>query len=204
MFPLLLAAAAVLPASPIEQQKWFTSQEHPKTALAVAERGFVAYTIDVAPDGSALRCEPQDKGDLDRKVCELVMKRARFRPAADDQGRPVFGVHEAVASFLLPGKGRARPDRSKLAVMVDRLPDGVAGPAFARVAFLVDAAGVISQCTNAAGEQRRFQQSVPALAPAACDAVVKDYRPAPVRDAAGIPVASVQSAMVRFETGKAP
>ena len=42
-------------------------------------------------------------------------------------------------------------------------------------------------------------QTVEALVPAACAAALKDYRPAPARDAAGQAVASVQNVTVRFE-----
>lgn len=196
---IVLASAAVAPATPVEPNTWFNSKDNPKTAMRVAERGHVAYTIDVAVDGTPLRCTPEEKADLDQDVCALVMKRARFLPAKDDQGRPAAGTYEAVASFLMPGKQRSRPDRSKLAVAVDSLPEGVTGPAFARVAFLVDGAGTISQCTPLAAERRRFQQTVPALGLAACENLVRDYHPTPVTDATGAAVASVQSATVRFE-----
>lgn len=196
---IVLAGAAVSPATPVEPQTWFNSKDNPKTAMRVAERGHVAYTIDVAGDGTPLRCTPEETTDLDQDVCALVMKRARFLPAKDDQGRPVAGTYEAVASFLMPGKQRPRPDRSKLAVAVDSLPEGVTSPAFARVAFLVDGAGTVSQCTPLAAERRRFMQTVPALGPAACENLTRDYRPSPVTDAAGAAVASVQSATVRFE-----
>lgn len=199
MLSLVLAGAAVAPATPIQAQTWFNSKDHPKTALQVVERGHVAYTIDVAPDGSAIRCTASVDSDLDRKVCELVMKRARFQPATDEQGRATFSVYEGLASFLMPGKERQRPDRSKLAVAVDQLPAGVTSPANARVAFVVDGAGAISQCATMAGERRRFMQTVEALGPAACENLVREYRPTPVRDAAGQAVASVQSALVRFQ-----
>lgn len=200
----IMLAGAVIPAAPVEPNTWFTSKDHPKTALAVADRGFIAYMIDVSPDGTALRCETQEKGDLDRKVCDIVMKSARFQPAKDDQGRPVFARHEGVASFLMPGNNERRPDRSKLAVAVDTLPGGAASPAYARVAFLVDETGGISHCASMAGERRRFMQTVEALGPAACEALAKDYKPAPARNDTGAAVPSVQSAMVRFETPKAP
>lgn len=196
-------AAAVIPAAPVEPGSWFTSKEYPKTALMVANRGHIAYRIVVSRDGSPLRCEVQENTDLDREVCALVMKRARFLPAKDDQGRPVFGIYDGVASFLMPGKSRQRPDPSKLAVAVDQLPEGVASPAYARVAFLVDGAGAISHCAPMAGERRRFMQTVEALGPAACDNLARDYRPEPVRNDAGDAVASVQSVMVRFEIRQA-
>ncbi|MET0241422.1 MAG: hypothetical protein ABW184_16135 [Sphingobium sp.] len=204
--PALLSialAAAVVPATAVEANQWFTSKENPDTALKVAQRGAITYTIDVAPDGSAIRCGTQGTGGLDRKVCELVMRHARFLPAKDADGKPAFATYEGVASFLLPGRN-SRPDRSKLVIPVDTLPDGVTSPAFARVAFLVDAAGAISHCASTAGERRRFQQTVEALGPVACHNLAKSYRPVPARDAAGNAVASVQSALVRFETPKAP
>lgn len=202
MTALLAIILAVAPATPVEPNSWFTSKEHSKTALQVANRGAITYTIDVAPDGKALRCTTAGGADLDERVCEIVMKSARFLPARDDQGAPAFAVYEGMASFLMPGKN-TRPDRSKRVVAVDRLPDGVTSPAFARVAFVVDAAGTISQCVSTPGERRRFMQTLEALAPAACDALAKDYRPAPARNAAGEPVASIQSALVRFETQQA-
>lgn len=203
LLSIVLAGAAVVPAAPVEPGKWFTSKEHPKTALQVTERGHIAYAIDVAPDGTALRCTARDDTDLDRKVCELVMKRARFLPAKDGEGRAVFAVHEGVASFLMPGKTARRPDPARLSVAIDRLPDGVASPAYARVAFLVDGGGAISHCASIAGERRRSLQTVEALGPAACEAVARDYRPPLARDGAGAAVASVQSVMVRFETAPA-
>lgn len=201
---LAILAAAVTPAAPVEPGSWFTSKEYPKTAMMVANRGHIAYRIIVSPDGSALRCEGQGNTDLDRDVCEVVMKRARFTPAKDDQGRPAFGVYDGVASFLMPGKDRQRPDPAKLAVAIDQLPDGVTSPAYAKVAFLVDGAGTISHCASTAGERRRNLQTVEALGPAACDNLARDYRPEPVRNGAGEAVVSVQSVMVRFETGQPP
>lgn len=203
LLPAVLAAA-VIPAAPVEPGTWFTSKEYPKTALAVANRGHIAYRIVVSPDGSALRCDAQGDTDLDREVCSIVMKNARFVPATDDQGKPAFGIYEGVSSFLMPGKGRQRPDPSKLSVTVDRLPDGVASPAYAKVAFLVDGTGTISQCASMAGERRRNLQTVEALGPAACENLAREYRPAPARNGAGEAVASVQSAMVRFEIRQAP
>ena len=200
----IVLAGALAPATAVEPGTWFNSKDQPKTALAVAERGPIAYRIDVAPDGKALRCEAQGNTDLDRKVCEVVMKRARFLPAVDAAGQPSFGVYDGVASFLLPGKNSRRPDRAKLVVVVDRLPERIASPAFARVAFLVDGTGAIGLCASTAGERRRFMQTVEALGPPACENIAKDYRPAPARNAAGDAVASVQSAMVRFELRQTP
>lgn len=104
----------------------------------------------------------------------------------------------------MPGKDGRRGDPSKLAVTVDRLPDGIVGPAYARVAFLVDASGAVQHCTSVPGERRRFLQTVDALGPQACDALARGYRPTLARDAAGVAVTSVQTVMVRFETPAAP
>ncbi|TZG28866.1 hypothetical protein [Sphingomonas montanisoli] len=198
LLPILIAAA-VVPTTPVEPNTWFTSKDHPKTALQVTRRGQLDYAIDVAPDGTAIRCDTPVHEGLDKDVCEIVMKRARFQPAKDDQGNAAFARHDVLVSFLMPGS-KGRPDRSKLTVKVDSLPAGVASPAYAKVAFMVDANGAISQCASTAGERRRFMQTVEALGPAACEALAKDYRPTPARNAAGAPVASVQSLLVKFET----
>jgi hypothetical protein len=204
LLSIVLAGAAVVPAAPIAANTWFTSKDNPKTAMEVARRGHVAYRIDVAPDGTAIRCETPETEQLDHKVCELVMKRARFRPATDERGQPAFAVHDGVSSFLMPG-GPPRPDRARLTVAVESLPAGVTGPAYARVAFAVDAAGAVSQCAAMASEpRRRFMQNVEALVPAACAAVAKDYRATPARNAAGEAVASVQNLTVRFDARPAP
>ena len=199
LLPIILAGAAVVPAAPIMPNAWFNSRDQPKTAMRVAERGAILYTVDVAPDGSAIRCTVPEQDDLSLKVCDLVMKRARFQPATDDQGRPAFGLYEGMSSFLMPGKQRPRPDRSKLVVAVAQLPAGVTSPAYARVGFHVDAAGAISHCAALPGERRRFMQTVDALGPAACESLLRDYHPVAVRDASGAVRASVQSALVRFE-----
>jgi hypothetical protein len=199
--PLLLSMMlALTPATPIEANQWFTSKKHSKPALAVARRGSLSYVIDVAPDGSAIRCTPAVADDLGGDVCEILMKSARFEPAKDAQGQPAFAAHYGIASFLMPGN-KGRPDRSKLAVKVDALPAGATAPAYARISFLVDAAGVIGSCVTTPGEQRRFMQTTDALGPSACEHAAKDFHPAAVRNAAGEAVPSVQSIMVRFDTG---
>lgn len=204
LLSLVLAGAVVTPAVPVKPGEWFNSKEHPKTALRVAERGHLAYTIDVAPDGSAIRCTTPTQTDLDSTVCDLLMKSARFTPATDDQGKPAFAVYSGIASFLMPGKN-TRPDRAGHVVTVDRLPEGVTGPsAYARVAFLVDTAGAIGHCAAVVGERRRFMQTVDALAPAACEDLAKSYRASIARNGAGEAVPSVQSMFVRFETPQAP
>ena len=70
---IVLAGAAVVPATAVEPNTWVNSRDNPKTAMRVAERGHVAYTIDVAADGTPLRCTPDEKSDLDQDVCALVM-----------------------------------------------------------------------------------------------------------------------------------
>ncbi len=203
IFSIILAAGTVTPATPVAANTWIASKEHPKTTLLVSERGGVGYTIDVSPEGALLRCETEKNTGLDRKICEILMKNARFLPAKDDQGNPVAGVYDGFANFALPGKDR-RQDRSRLVVTVEQLPEGVASPAFARIAFLVDSTGGISHCASTVGERRRTMQTVEALGPAACDKAVKDYRATPGRNAAGVAVPSVQTLQVRFEVPQKP
>lgn len=175
------------------------------TAKQEQSRQSVLILIDARLSSRSSRySETPEKTDLDRKVCDVVMKRARFQPAKDDEGHPAFGLHEGVANFLLPGKNTGRPERAKLTVSTNELPGGVTSPAYGRVAISVSSSGAISHCATTAGERRRSFQVVEALGPAACENIARDYRPVVARNAAGDPVASVQSVMVRFELRAAP
>ncbi|MCE7796160.1 hypothetical protein LWE61_06235 [Sphingobium sufflavum] len=203
LISIILATAAVTAPAPVGANKWILAPEHQELTLEVSQRGGVGYTIAVGPDGALLRCETEKTNRIDRDVCRILMRNARFLPAKDDQGNPILGVHDGFANFAFPGKSQWR-DRSKLAVTVDRLPDGVNSPAFVKVAFLVDGTGAISDCTAAAAERRRSAQNVGTLVPAACEKAVKDYRPAPAHNAAGEAARSVQTVLIRFETPQAP
>lgn len=67
-------------------------------------RGIAMVSLRVQPDGSADNCRiVRSSGDgvVDGQLCPLVTRRLRFRPALDDQGRPVAYQLQYVARWSL-------------------------------------------------------------------------------------------------------
>lgn len=197
IFAVIALGMAVVPATPVEPNTWLNPKDNLKTALQVAQQGYIKYRIDVLPNGKPLRCEPDQNTELGKKVCSRIVKRAQFRNATDNAGQPTFGVHGGVATFELPGKSRQRPDPQVMTLQVAELPPSAASPAFARVAFAVDRSGAIGDCVALAGGGR--MPTVEALVPVACQKLRESYKASVVQDAGGSPVNSVQSAFVKFE-----
>ena len=67
-------------------------------------RGIAMVSLRVQPDGSADNCRiVRSSGDayVDGNLCPLVTNRLRFRPARDDQGRPIASQLQYVARWSL-------------------------------------------------------------------------------------------------------
>jgi TonB family protein len=60
------------------------------------EAGRTYFRVDVTVEGRAENCvitRSSGYPDLDEAACKNIMKRARFRPGTDDEGRPVRGTY---------------------------------------------------------------------------------------------------------------
>ena len=71
---------------------WFTDKDYPREARERREQGSVAFLMTVDKKGKPAACtvtSSSGSASLDAKTCELAMKRARFYPALDADGRPV-------------------------------------------------------------------------------------------------------------------
>jgi protein TonB len=61
-------------------------------------------SLRVEPDGTATNCRiVRSSGDagVDAGLCPLIIARLRFRPALDDQGRPIPYQLQYVATWTL-------------------------------------------------------------------------------------------------------
>ena len=194
---ILLALAAQLAApTPLKPDSWFTELDIPTGALELKGSIVVDYGIMVAPDGTAQNCfVERGTGNLemDRRVCGRVLSHARFLPARSAAGQPAYGVYRGRAQWF-NGDGeepRATP-QGPFDLTVESLPAKVSAPAEVRVTMAVDAKGIPTSC------KPHDEKSNDALATAACGQMLRTYTAVPARDTAGAPVASVQSAVVRF------
>ena len=67
-------------------------------------RGSAMVSLRVQPDGTPTDCRIlRSSGDagVDARLCPLIIARLRFRPALDDQGRPIPYQLQYVATWTL-------------------------------------------------------------------------------------------------------
>ena len=76
----------------------FSGYDYPIEALKRREQGIVGYALTISKKGLPKACQiTQTSGSkrLDSATCSILMKRARFRPARDNYGRPIEDVYTA-------------------------------------------------------------------------------------------------------------
>jgi TonB family protein len=63
---------------------WVGTNDYPATALAARAEGTTSVQLDIAQDGTPVKCnvaKSSGHASLDEASCELLMKRAQFRPS---------------------------------------------------------------------------------------------------------------------------
>jgi len=85
---------------------WFDASEYPPSMIAGGHQGVVNFRMIVDAKGKATACHiqkstrPQEFDDL---VCKSAMKRARFEPALDAEGKPVPSYWHGTVRFVIQG-----------------------------------------------------------------------------------------------------
>lgn len=83
--PLLFCACA----GAAQAEQWQTADDYPIKALREGREGTTNFRLHIGKDGMIKDCVvTQSSGwdDLDEAACDMMMRRARFRPAKDAQG----------------------------------------------------------------------------------------------------------------------
>ena len=201
----VVAFAAVTSASqtngftapePLNPESVFRVSDYPKRALVNNEGGFARYEATIDPTGKVERCDllvETGVADLDKATCRLMLSRARFKPAVDENGQPTFGVVRAWNSWQVGKWLKAtRPRSFDLSLALSRLPSNLPSPTYVSVVAGVDEMGRIKECRPASpGHESKLNEL-------ACKQVtaLKDWSPA--RTKSGTPVSSVQLITVQF------
>jgi TonB family protein len=101
------AANAAAPAKPAMPRgdvgRWIG--DYPSGALRDRREGTVSFRLTVGYDGRVVGCTiTQSSGhqDLDEATCGGLVKRGRFDPAKDNNGKPVSGSYESRVSWKIP------------------------------------------------------------------------------------------------------
>jgi TonB family protein len=87
------AALSALQRQPeLLEQRWYRPSDYPKQAFRNGMSGTVVLKFQVDAEGRVSNCTAvasPDHDAFDEDSCELLTKRARYRPALDSSGRPV-------------------------------------------------------------------------------------------------------------------
>lgn len=82
-----------------------SSRDYPRAAISEGRGGRSLLKIEVDAAGVAQACavsESSGHGDLDAAACTVVMRRARFTPAMNDEGEPIGGVIQIPINWKEP------------------------------------------------------------------------------------------------------
>jgi protein TonB len=86
-------------------KSWQTTTDYPAKALREHREGTTYFTVTVGTDGRAKDCvvtKSSGSTDLDKAACKIIVKRARFNPATDDQGKPIEKPYSNSVNWKIP------------------------------------------------------------------------------------------------------
>lgn len=85
--------------------EWATTLDYPASAMRQGNIGIVQFRLDVGADGKVAGCHvlyrtnPDEFADL---TCQILSKRARFKPALDRNGMPARSFWISKVRWMLP------------------------------------------------------------------------------------------------------
>lgn len=98
--------AALLLLAPTDAlANWATTHGYPWEALRKGHQGTATFVVEVNEAGRADSCRISVSSgwpELDEATCSEIMKRARFKPAIDGQGKPTRGTYTNSVRWVLP------------------------------------------------------------------------------------------------------
>jgi TonB family protein len=200
---VLMLATLLANAMSVSSAAWISSEDYPQNAKKKHEQGWVHIALLIGLDGKVERCQiMRSTGflDLDQKTCALIEKRARFKPARDEQGIATYGTYKGAFIWLHPDASIAPGSHNisagamltpDLELDVAKLPD----KARQRDVFVVahtDSVGGVVAC-----EPMPSNEEPAILGPSAC-VQLKRFWKTPLMDLSGKPVSAVQTFKIRF------
>lgn len=106
MVPAIACAAPPIGPKPAgSPANWASDLDYPPGAVRDHKTGNAEFKLTVAATGMPTACQiTKSSGDsrLDKTTCELMMDRARFNPARNEQGMAVEGVFASAVHWQLP------------------------------------------------------------------------------------------------------
>ncbi|MFT5329356.1 MAG: TonB family protein [Parasphingorhabdus sp.] len=85
--------------------RWVNTNDYPRGMLAKGKEAIVHFRMSVDDKGDPTACNIQQSTrpkDFDDVVCRSLMKRAKFTPARDQQGKPIASYYRNSVRFRIP------------------------------------------------------------------------------------------------------
>lgn len=115
---------------PITPQDWVTDDDYPPAAWRAGEAGVVGFRLDVDETGAAISCTVTSGSGsltLDAETCSLLMRRAKFKPARDQHGKPIPSNYTNRVRWTIPETPRVPATSWTSVVRFTVAPDGQPG-----------------------------------------------------------------------------
>jgi periplasmic protein TonB len=91
--PKVAAQKAIPKGSP---GSWVTNDDYPPSAKRNEEQGTTGFRLEIGTDGRVTNCSvisSSGSSTLDSTACNLLTRRAKFKPAMDSDGNPMSGSY---------------------------------------------------------------------------------------------------------------
>lgn len=94
----------VIPEAALAQQSGLISiDDYPKDAMRRGEEGTVVAQLAISREGRVTGCSIVKSAtpSLDKATCDVLTRRARFKPATDEQGNAIADTYKATITWKL-------------------------------------------------------------------------------------------------------
>ena len=126
---------------------WVSTSDYPATAFRNHEEGTTTFRLKINPQGRVSECwivTTSGSPALDAATCELITRRAIFRPALDQNGKQVAANYTNRVRWILPS-GPTTLKEIK--------------PEVTEVSFVIETDGLATDCIRTVNGTRIVEQS---------------------------------------------
>ncbi|MBP8233959.1 energy transducer TonB [Rhizorhabdus sp.] len=112
--PVITPAAPPAPPPPAVSRRgeprgtpgeWVTPEDYPSADLRAENQGTTGFELAVGTDGKATNCSVTNSSgfpSLDQKACQMLLRRARFKPQLDGNGQPMPFTYRNRVRWQIP------------------------------------------------------------------------------------------------------
>lgn len=126
---------------------WIGPGDYADGARQEKQKGVTRFRLLISSKGFPLRCDivsTSKYNDLDRKTCQRMMKNARFKPAKDTEGLPLYGTFTSWVRWADdPSENTLDYD---LLLAVKSLPSSIKTSRTVKIGLLVTPEGKVEDC----------------------------------------------------------